>query len=388
MTCGRLRMDSRMIRRVLAAAAFTGMTGMAGSAQSVSGTGMSASHYLGPVTIGHAVPLPGGGVATALMDDLRIELWRPGSADEVRRLGRNGEGPGEFRNIRTIGVVESNLWAVDSRLGRITIFPLSGGKPRLLVTPQAFMNPGDVAISTIPIAVLPGDSLVARVNFSNWGRVLPSRPQNDPPAYAVAQLAPNGAIIRLLFAVPQDDCMTPLPGNPGMRVPKPFCPLPYMDTSPDGRFSGVVEPLSTSGESGKVRVSVVRGDGLPVLHTELSFPLIAISQHVEDSIRARLMTSAQNFPPQLVEAIERIPFPSHMPPTLGFMVTGGGTAWLRLGDDGGGHRWVHLRPGRGATVPITLPRNAEAIAATADGLWLKTANAEGDLSVALFRVKQ
>lgn len=388
MTCHKPRMGGDVIRRVLAAVTITGMTVTAGSAQSVSGAGLTASHFLGPVTIGHAVPLPGGGVAVALIDDLQIVLWRPGSADQVRRLGRNGEGPGEFRHIRMIGLVEANLWAVDSRLQRITLFPLGGGKPRIMAIPRAFTRGGEAATSTLPIAILPGDSLVAQVNFSNWARAMPGRPQSDPPAYAVALLAPDGAIVRILFAVPRDDCMAAVPNNPGMRIPKPFCPVPHMDSAPEGRFVGVVEPLSTAGESGRVRVSVIRSDGIELLRTELSFSLVAVSRYVEDSIRARLTTSARNFPPQLIEAIQQIPFPSHMPPTLGFMVTDGGTAWLRLGDDGHGQRWVQVSSGRGVTTTVTLPRNAEAIAATVAGLWLQTMDAEGEVSIAFFRTTQ
>lgn len=37
-------------------------------------------------------------------------------------IGGNGDGPGEFRAIRAIGVLADSIWVVDSRLGRVSYF--------------------------------------------------------------------------------------------------------------------------------------------------------------------------------------------------------------------------------------------------------------------------
>jgi len=54
-----------------------------------------------------------------------IRVLAPDGREE-RRIGREGDGPGEFRRAYAIGVSGDTVWALDSRLDRITLFDREG----------------------------------------------------------------------------------------------------------------------------------------------------------------------------------------------------------------------------------------------------------------------
>jgi len=54
-----------------------------------------------------------------------IRVLAPDGSVE-RRIGREGDGPGEFRRAYAIGVSGDTVWALDSRLDRITLFDREG----------------------------------------------------------------------------------------------------------------------------------------------------------------------------------------------------------------------------------------------------------------------
>lgn len=65
--------------------------------------------------------------------DMQIRVYTP-HGDELRRIGRRGEGPGEFQRVGSIGVVGDTLWTFDQAGDRITLFARDG---RLLSTARA-----------------------------------------------------------------------------------------------------------------------------------------------------------------------------------------------------------------------------------------------------------
>lgn len=60
----------------------------------------------------------------------------------LRRLGRKGEGPGEFRDpIELEGLGSDSLAVWDWGLNRITVFPIEGGDPRTIRLDPPIVNP-------------------------------------------------------------------------------------------------------------------------------------------------------------------------------------------------------------------------------------------------------
>lgn len=76
--------------------------------------------------IAAAALLPGGGIAVADRHAASVRLYSP-DGSFLRELGRRGEGPGEFANIRRVVVHPPDTILVhDSRLYRLTTFLTSG----------------------------------------------------------------------------------------------------------------------------------------------------------------------------------------------------------------------------------------------------------------------
>ena len=73
-----------------------------------------------------------GSIYAADFVNSEIRVFGSGEADA--RIGRDGEGPGEFRGLRSIVVRRDSLFAFDPRLRRITAYDVSGGIPRLQYT--------------------------------------------------------------------------------------------------------------------------------------------------------------------------------------------------------------------------------------------------------------
>lgn len=54
-----------------------------------------------------------------------VRVLRPNGSVE-RRMGREGDGPGEFRSAHALGVVGDTVWVLDARPDRITLFDRAG----------------------------------------------------------------------------------------------------------------------------------------------------------------------------------------------------------------------------------------------------------------------
>lgn len=87
-------------------------------------------------------PLPDGTVAVGVNGASSVVLFDAGGAQRST-LGRQGEGPGEFRNIQSlVPLPGDSLGVYDSRLLRLTVFPLDGGIPRVVGAPEGFATRG------------------------------------------------------------------------------------------------------------------------------------------------------------------------------------------------------------------------------------------------------
>ena len=72
---------------------------------------------------------PDGELAIAQPMDDRVRLFTP--EGQVRSLGRDGSGPGEFRFPSRVGYVGGDLYVVDPQAWRVSVFSLKS-------TPMAF----------------------------------------------------------------------------------------------------------------------------------------------------------------------------------------------------------------------------------------------------------
>ena len=74
----------------------------------------------------------------------------------LRSAGREGEGPGEFRSLVSVAVVEDSIFAYDIRLNRISVFESTGR----FVRSFRLESPADGRSYPSPVGALPDGSLL------------------------------------------------------------------------------------------------------------------------------------------------------------------------------------------------------------------------------------
>lgn len=109
----------------------------------VIGTLEGADEYVFGQLAGVAVA-EDGRIHVADMQASEIRTYSP-DGEFIARIGRDGEGPGEFRNISGLGLApEGGIAALDARLARVTVFDSSGGYRRSfrIQRPYTIITPG------------------------------------------------------------------------------------------------------------------------------------------------------------------------------------------------------------------------------------------------------
>lgn len=141
----------------------------------------------------------------------------------LRRLGREGEGPGEFRNISGLALAPDGLAALDGSVGRVTVFSEAGevertfrlDRPYMIFnsySPMAFDDEGRF-FDRASLSRTPGVDTVGVLTYSVEGDVL------DTARIAVVE---------------RDLVMLERDGRPYMSIPRPFAPHLSFAFGPDG----------------------------------------------------------------------------------------------------------------------------------------------------------
>lgn len=140
----------------------------------------------------------------------------------LRRMGREGEGPGEFRNISGLAPAPEGIAAQDGTLGRVTVFDPGGEfvrsfrlqRPYMILTSfaeMAFDGEGRF-FDRVSLASLPGLDTVGVVAYDPGGAVLDTA---------------------VIAGWERDVLTLEREGRPFMSVPRPFAPQPSFTFGPD-----------------------------------------------------------------------------------------------------------------------------------------------------------
>jgi hypothetical protein len=169
-------------------------------------------------------------------DNQRLLVYRPDST-KVDMLGRNGRGPGEFAEIKRIGLVGDTVWAADDRTQRTTFFAPDGGVLRIENGTTYLQN--SVNEFWLPILAVVGD-----------GTFITQRPVFDTARYIKTlwlRVAPTGDVppfgARIIDTLAE--LRAPEPGATHAFVKgdrrhaafaQPFAGEPLVALAPDGRL--------------------------------------------------------------------------------------------------------------------------------------------------------
>jgi hypothetical protein len=160
-------------------------------------------------------------------------------------LGRDGEGPGEFRSLLRIGIADGELWVHDPRLGRITTFePQSGrlGETWLL--------------SDLP------EEIRQVVSFGCRRVIVAVAGHQDRPELRLTWHAiPNGTLLNAQTVRWAGGLDLPLPGEGTIALSNPFATSDVVASSADGSRVVVVRQPAPSPHQGTIEVQAFDEDG-------------------------------------------------------------------------------------------------------------------------------
>lgn len=278
------------------------------------------------------------GAVTGVVVDADGRIWvADGQASEIRvfgpegtflrRVGRAGEGPGEFRNISGLALAPDGVGALDGQLGRVTVFRPDGGVARTFRLERAYM----VLEQGAPMA------------FDDEGRFfdrarLSLRPFVDSVGVITYSPAGEPADTALLGVVLQDDIPVERDGRLVMSFRRPFAPNPSLAIGRDGRIH------FARGDAYRIDVVGPAGDTLLVIRRGIAPRPVGDEerQAALERVRGRFEEAGTVAPPG-------IELPDTKPVIARLVVDDAGNLWaLNPPDDSwrAMEWWVHAPDGR------------------------------------------
>lgn len=296
-------------------------------------------------------------------EEREIRVYDP-QGSLVRRIGRQGSGPGEFETPTAFGIIGDTLWANDIRNRRITLFTRDGRHLTSFTTMP-------IPIETIPgISVMLTASRLARDGTLTSSWMVAIRPGPAPPTdtimIPVVRMDTTGAIMdtirQMPWAFPQRGTIMagsreiPLPATPSAG------PLDY--AGPDGSMFAVARPLAGNGQEGMFTATRIGPAGDTVYSLRYRYrPRVYDDAVVNGIIRPHAATYAERTgtDPDVLESQLRdaLVLPPFQPGIAALRGGEDGSLWLRTADDGASlAHWIILNPDGSARGVVDLPRRA------------------------------
>lgn len=323
-----------------------------------------------------------------------IKVFGPNG--ETAKIGRPGQGPGEFRYPTQIGFVGDSLYAVDHALVRVYRF-----SPDFKFV-RGFTEPYSPVAPTMPYphfydftrAVLSGGDLRANVKIPGSAGERPDwAARLDSNAIAIVRLSPEGVFKKLLLLVPRfakpctvSALFTHKNGR-GDRVTTriPYCPVPLV-TDDEGAAGGVasVEVGVVTRPAGSYRVRVVDDQGVAKFTRSIAYTPVAITKGSRDSL-ARARATYEKSREFIPESPNPDPYPTY-PPIRRVLLGRDYSVWLEEHSDGPAHRWLVLDAKGGTVGRVTLPPDVTLKVVELGRAWGTTTDADGLQGIVRYRV--
>ena len=323
-----------------------------------------------------AIGLPGERAVGFLGMDLRY----------LGRVGRSGEGPGEFRVVGRHGRRGDTLWVDDPVRRRLVLLSSRGEFIGYTATPNAIADdvhsqavPGKLTQPTIE-GMLAGRQMVASASVRGSDGKLDGA--------VIGVLDGEGRLVRKAFRVPKDDCVVEASGSNwrGARV-IPYCPRPLWSVTEGAERVVVAITLAPSEQWWRVKVVGVTLSGDPVFVRELRYPRIFVPERERSRVRDRATTVSRSGPiaagsgsPPLSES------GLSYPPIQSLLLGQDSTVWLLEYHPDAGENWLVLAPNGQDVGRIRLSGGEHLVAGGGGRIWVSQSADDGPESLAQFRL--
>ena len=337
-----------------------------------------------------------GIVAVAQPEDHVVKLFLPDGT--ARSVGREGEGPGDFRTPINVGWDLDTLWVIDGVLQRVSVFQSDGELIRTTAVPDAdalrrsMQGRSSVAFRPALVGVGPAHmgvlSLITAPSEERDPLGSPGRAAG-PALYGVNLQSGDGLIS--LGRQPRSEsiqCRVRVDNSSssfGFRLP--WCSEGELALDPTGAWLATATPERTSVASDFiVHVELRSRRGVVRYAVDLPVGSAAIPSAEVDRMRAAI-TGRRTVPPSLRQAIRDTEFPTHFPPVDGLLVSELGDVWLRRPVDSAGSEWIVLGPDGTRRATVRFPAGVEPRFIGTDSVWGTSRSELDELSLVEFEVR-
>lgn len=326
--------------------------------------------------------------------DLDIKVF-DGQGRLVRTIGREGEGPGEFRALSAIGLVGDTLHVSDPVRGTVSFFDLDGN----FVTSRRWLStmapePVDREIMmtpTTPLVVLFDGTAVMRPNVVGLAQ---------PPGLGLQTASVRIPLLRIDAAGQVTDTVAweELTGTVvGMmhqgqpvHIRAPFVTGPLTFALPDG--SGIVTVNEIRGDGASILVTKVESSGetefrrfLPIEPRPMTDGILRLAAQ---RVRSRFADEAPPIPDIEAALAGAGLVPGTLPAVTALVGGSDGSIWLRREEiDGASVLWNVLDSEGFVRGSVLLPRTQKVLAARGDLMVAVDEDDIGNMSLVDYRLR-
>ncbi|MEP6835771.1 MAG: hypothetical protein ABJB74_20455 [Gemmatimonas sp.] len=329
------------------------------------------------------LPQSNGDVTTFSSEETFARLYSAKGALK-KKFMRKGAGPGEVKNVGSVGMLADSIWVFDYELRRISLFEPNGSflrswqmKPPgawrdasperkyfLSIAPAALL-PNNVAIgrtSTAASALASGEVTTRPILRMSWEGIV-SGVVNDMPVAARAMM------VRMGDAVSYGQ--------------QPFDNSPASGVSPDGTQIVIVD-MKSPGKEPFVFVTRISPKGDTLSRSKVPFtPDPVTSRTIDSTVNAE--TVQRKRPETESQFRASLYVAPYWPPVVTVLVANDGASWLLMHARDGSKHWMVVSPQGKPTAAVEVPKNVR-IMRIDRGIWGTELDTDDVPSVVRYKV--
>jgi hypothetical protein len=310
-----------------------------------------------------------GTIAVSQFQDGQIRFFTP-VGRPLRTIGRQGEGPGEFRVLSRIGSAGGRFWGLDDALRRATHLTPSGALDAILPHPVVITIAGraDGSPFARPAVQAPrqGGGWIVAANMiqgRDWPTALAGPRGNGS---ALLALNAKGDAERVVGWQPTANCGVVVGGSErAVTLTRPFCAHPIARASDDGQRVVFVTP----DDRGRAEVRLLTDGGDTVYSKLIAPPADRVTGRVADSTRDALVARASDPAIKAAYRTSQFAIPAVYPAIRNAIIGRDGTVWLERWPSDLHRRWLVLDAQGEELFTVNLPRSIEPLVVSRDTLW-------------------
>jgi hypothetical protein len=314
---------------------------------------------------------PTGQIALIQWQDHNVRIFDASGAP-LGSVGREGEGPGEFRRPVRGGWSGDTLWVSDPQINRITLISPSlevlgtFAPPPIVRPPPEHADTISEYRSPFPYAVHNRDTLLVSALDRTDRRQI-----NPAIGFPILKVTASGAILQQITRIPMDPGLGVTIQLGGGRVASgliPYFPRSDWVVAPNGRRLAILTTDMPDSSAPSYRVRVFDASGRVLVDQTFPFDPVPIPQAKLDSAIQAAAARRPDVRSDL-EAALRQAARTIYPEAERILLGSDNRIWIGLRATDQGRRWLVLDPDGTPTERYLLPGNVLLRAASETHIW-------------------